>query len=128
MAYQERKIRAVFQQGAQLVEITHIAGAVLNAYNPVNLCRRPYRLWLENRLGEAGHIVQEQRQRQLRKAFESLRFLQTVTETPGFGQVGFLDMFETWRETPAHFVRIERLELERPRAGGTEIVEVYEVH
>ncbi|MBN2308528.1 MAG: hypothetical protein JXR94_06125, partial [Candidatus Hydrogenedentes bacterium] len=50
-----------------------------------------------------------------------------IESSPGYRQDGFLAMFDAWRADPERFVLIERFELERPRAGGTEVVEIYEI-
>ncbi|MBX7256856.1 MAG: glycosyltransferase family 39 protein [Candidatus Hydrogenedentes bacterium] len=51
-----------------------------------------------------------------------------VLESPGFHETGVLDVVQGWREDPEHFTLVKRLELDRPRIGGKEIVEVYEVN
>jgi hypothetical protein len=50
-----------------------------------------------------------------------------VLESPGFHETGVLDVVQGWRENQEHFTLVKRLELDRPRIGGNEIVEVYEV-
>lgn len=51
-----------------------------------------------------------------------------VLESPGFHETGVLDVVQGWRNAPERFTLVKRLELERPRIGGKEIVEVYEVN
>lgn len=50
-----------------------------------------------------------------------------LEESPGFGEKGYLDQFDVWRNDAGHFRLIERFELPRPNVGGTEIVELYEI-
>ncbi len=50
-----------------------------------------------------------------------------VTESPIFTKPGFLPTIERWRADTKHFKRIQILSMARPRQGGTERVEIYEV-
>lgn len=50
-----------------------------------------------------------------------------VTESPIFTKPGFLPTIERWRADTEHFRRIQILSMARPRVGGAERVEIYEV-
>jgi 4-amino-4-deoxy-L-arabinose transferase-like glycosyltransferase len=50
-----------------------------------------------------------------------------VTEAPVFAARGLDQLLESWRQDSDHFAIIHSMEIERPRAGGTEIVEIWEV-
>lgn len=50
-----------------------------------------------------------------------------VLESPAFRETGVIDVLNEWRADSAHFILLEQLELDRPRAEGTEFVEIYEV-
>lgn len=51
-----------------------------------------------------------------------------LTESPGYGQSGLLTMFESWRRDPLHFRLLKSFDLPRPRRGGREHVEIYEIN
>lgn len=50
-----------------------------------------------------------------------------LEESPGFGEKGYLTQFDTWRNDNEHFRLLHRFEIPRPRVGGTETVELYEI-
>ncbi|MCC6488990.1 MAG: glycosyltransferase family 39 protein [Candidatus Hydrogenedentes bacterium] len=50
-----------------------------------------------------------------------------VTESPAFRETGVGEVLEAWRADTAHFQLLQRFDIERPKARGREIVEIYEV-
>ena len=50
-----------------------------------------------------------------------------VHESPVFHARGLVELLEAWRADSNLFVVIQSMELKRPRAGGTELVEIWEV-
>lgn len=50
-----------------------------------------------------------------------------VIESPAFRETGVLDVLTEWRGDNTHFVLLNRLQVDRSRAGGSEVVEIYEV-
>ncbi|MCL4693629.1 MAG: hypothetical protein KJ060_14105, partial [Candidatus Hydrogenedentes bacterium] len=50
-----------------------------------------------------------------------------VLESPAFRETGVLDVLNDWRADARHFTLLNRLEIDRPRAEGAEVVEIYEV-
>ncbi|MCP4643293.1 MAG: hypothetical protein GY851_22790 [bacterium] len=50
-----------------------------------------------------------------------------IEESPSYGETGQLAMFDAWRADTAHFHLVKRLELDRARESGTEVVEIYEI-
>ena len=65
------------------------------------------------------------RSRRIKYVFVPHAYLE---ETPGMAEVGLLGMFERWWSLQDTFVCIKRMELPRPRKGGTEAVAIYEIH
>ncbi len=50
-----------------------------------------------------------------------------VIESPAFRETGLLDVLNEWRADAMHFTLLTRMEVDRPRTEGTEVVEIYEV-
>jgi hypothetical protein len=50
-----------------------------------------------------------------------------VLESPAFRETGVLDVLNAWRADRVHFALLKRVELDRPRNAGAEVVEVYEI-
>lgn len=50
-----------------------------------------------------------------------------VTESPAFRETGVGDVIDTWRADTTHFRLLQRFDIERPKARGREIVELYAV-
>lgn len=51
-----------------------------------------------------------------------------VLESPAFRETGVLEMLDAWRQDSGHFRLVHRMVLDRPRGGGSEAVEIYELH
>ncbi|GMV94259.1 MAG: hypothetical protein AMXMBFR82_40370 [Candidatus Hydrogenedentota bacterium] len=50
-----------------------------------------------------------------------------VIESPAFRETGLLEVLNEWRADARHFTLLTRMEIDRPRAEGAEVVEIYEV-